>query len=189
MTEPARVIADYVRRLRWSLQAIPAADRAGLVREIESHLNDSLAAGADSFDATIRAMGPPHALAARYVQEYRLAGALAEDRPVALIGAMLVRSGRSVAAFGAVLAAMLLYLFALCLAAVAIAKPLFPTHVGLWSPPQGGAFGIMTEPPAAPEMMGLWILPVAIAGALGCYALATLVLRGTGRHLLRHTGL
>lgn len=45
MTEPVHIIADYVRRLRWSLQAIPAEDRDGLVREIESHLTDSLAAG------------------------------------------------------------------------------------------------------------------------------------------------
>jgi len=184
MTESTRMIADYVRRLRWSLQAIPSEDRTGIVREIESHLTDSLAAGPDRLDASLSALGSPHALAARFVQEYRLAGALAEDRPAPLIGAMLVRSGRSVAAFGAVLAAMLLYLFAFCFAAVAVTKPLFPAHVGLWSLPQGGAFGILTDPPAAPEVMGLWILPVALAGALGCYALATLVLRGTGRHLL-----
>ncbi|WP_322963000.1 HAAS signaling domain-containing protein [Sphingomonas fuzhouensis] len=184
MTEPARLIADYVRRLRWSLQAIPAEDRAGLTREIESHLTDSLAAGRDSLDAAIAAMGPPHALAARYVQEFRLAGALGDDRPAPLIRAMLVRSGRSAAAFGAVLAAMLLYLFALCFAAVAMAKPLFPSHVGLWSLPQGSAFGILTDPPAAPEMMGLWVLPLGLAGALACYALATMVLRGAGRHVL-----
>ena len=183
--ESNRLIADYVCRLRWSLQAIPAEDRAGLVREIESHLTDSLAAGPDSLAAALNAMGPPHALAARYVQEFRLAGALAEDRPTPLIGAMLVRSGRSVAAFGAVLAAALLYLLALCLAAMAVVKPLFPAHVGLWLRPQGSAFGIMADPPAAPETMGLWVMPVALAGALGCYALATLVLRGTGRRLLR----
>lgn len=185
MTEPARRIADYTRRLRWSLQAIPTEDRAGLVREIESHLADSLAVGPDSLDATMKAMGPPHALAARYVQEYRLAGALAEDRPAPLIGAMLVRSGRSVAAFGALLAAMLLYLFALVLAAMVVTKLLFPGHVGLWRLPQQSAFGIFADPPAGPEMMGLWVLPVALAGALACYALGTLALRRTGRHLLR----
>lgn len=185
MTEPVRVIADYVRRLRWSLQAIPAEDRDGLVREIESHLTDSLAAGRETLDAAIASMWPPHALAARYVQEFRLAGALGQDRAPPLIQALLIRSGRSMAAFGGVLAAMLLYLFALCFAAVAIVKPLFPSHVGLWSLPQGSAFGILTDPPAAPEMMGLWVLPIALAGALACYALATLVLRGTGRHVLR----
>ncbi len=185
MTEPVRIIADYVRRLRWSLQAIPAEDRDGLVREIESHLTDSLAAGPHSLDTAIAAMGPPHAMAACYIQEFRLAGALGDDRPAPLIHALLVRSGRSVAAFGGVLIAMLLYLFALCFAAVAIVKPLFPSHVGLWSLPQGAAFGILTDPPAAPEMMGLWVLPIALAGALACYALATLVLRGTGRHVLR----
>lgn len=185
MTEPARRIADYVRRLRWSLQAIPAEDRASLVREIESHLTDSLAAGPESLASTMTAMGPPHALAARYVQEYRLAGALAEDRPVPLIGAMLIRSGRSVMAFGAVMAAMLLYLLALVLAAMVAVKPLFPGHVGWWRLPQGSAFGIVSDPPAGPELMGLWVLPVALAGALACYALATLALRRTGRHLLR----
>ncbi|WP_394662389.1 HAAS signaling domain-containing protein [uncultured Sphingomonas sp.] len=185
MTEPVRIIADYVRRLRWSLQAIPAEDRNGLVREIESHLTDSLAVSSESLDATIRAMGSPHTLAARYVQEFRLAGALGDDRPAPLIHALLIRPGRSMAAFGGVLAAMLLYLFALFLAAMAIAKPLFPSHVGLWSQSQGSAFGIMTDPPAGPEMLGLWVLPVALAGALACYALATLVLRGTGRHVLR----
>jgi uncharacterized membrane protein len=185
MTEPVRIIADYVRRLRWSLQAIPAEDRNGLVREIESHLIDSLAVSPASLDATIKAMGPPHTLAARYVEEFRLAGALGDDSPAPLIHALLIRSGRSVAAFGSVLTAMLLYLSAFCLVAMAVAKPLFPSHVGLWSSSAGSAFGIMTDAPAAPEMLGLWVLPVALAGALACYALATLVLRGTGRHLLR----
>lgn len=185
MTEPARLITDYVRRLRWSLQAIPAEDRAGLTREIESHLTDSLAAGPDALDAALAAMGPPHALAARYVQEFLLAGALGDDRPTPLIRAMLVRSGRSAAAFGALLGALLLYIFALCFAAVALMKPLFPSHVGLWWLPQGSAFGILADPPATPETMGLWVVPLALAVALACYALATLVLRGTGRHLLR----
>ncbi|MET3436567.1 hypothetical protein [Sphingomonas sp. 1185] len=185
MTEPARIIADYVRRLRWSLQAIPCEDREGIVREIESHLAESLAAGLERLDASIAALGAPHALAARFVQEYRLAGALGEDRPAPLIAAMLVRSGRSAAAFGAMLVAMLLYLFALSFAAVAIVKPLFPSHVGLWSLPQGPAFGILADTPATPEIIGFWVLPIGIAGALACYALATLILRGTGRHLLR----
>ncbi|WP_343528603.1 hypothetical protein [Sphingomonas sp.] len=182
---PARLIADYSRRLRWSLQALPAEDRAGIVREIESHLTDSLTAGPETLEDSLSALGAPHALAARYVQEYRLTGALGEDHPVALVQAILVRSGRSAAAFAALLIAMLLYLFALCFAGVAIFKPLFPSHVGLWSLPQGSAFGILTDPPAAPEMMGLWVMPVAAAAALACYALASLVLRGTGRHLLR----
>lgn len=186
MTDSARIIADYVRRLRWSLQAIPAEDRAGIVREIESHLTDSLAAGPDRLDASLSALGSPHALAARFVQEYRLAGALGEDRSAPLLRAMMIRSGRSAAAFGSVLVAMLFYLIALSLVGMAALKPLFPGHVGLWSLPQGPAFGILADPPAAPEQMGLWILPIAIAGALACYVLATLVLRSTGRHLLRH---
>lgn len=187
MTQPARIIADYVRRLRWSLQAIDAEDRAGIVREIESHLAESLAAGLDALDATLVALGPPHTLAARYVQEYRLSGALGEARSMALIRALAAHSAQSLAAFGAVLVAALLYLFALSFAAMAIAKPLFPSHVGLWTLPQGKALGILTDPPAAPELMGLWILPVALAGALASYALATRVLRGTGRRLLRQT--
>ncbi len=92
---------------------------------------------------------------------------------------------RSLAAFGAVLAAILLYLFALVLAAMVVTKLLFPGHVGLWRLPQQSAFGIFADPPAGPEMMGLWVLPVALAGALACYALGTLALRRTGRHLLR----
>lgn len=183
MTDERR-INDYVRRLGWSLQRLDSAERAALTGEIRSHLVDTAAGGSDALDRAFAGLGTPYALGRGFMEEYELAGAVAGSGPRALLVALLGHSSRRAIGAAAIFAAILCYLFALAFAAMAVAKPFAPDHVGAWRLDGGFSAGVLGAAPAAPELMGIWVVPLALALALASYLLGTTVLRHTGRRLL-----
>jgi hypothetical protein len=187
MTDEQR-INDYARRLGWSLQRLDPAERASLVGEIRSHLTDCAVGGEGALDRAIAGLGAPHALGRRFVEEYQLSGAMAAAGPLDLLRALLGRSSRRVLAVTTAFAGALCYLLTFTFATMAMVKPFAPAHVGAWQ--TGGAWmaGMLTEAPAAPELLGWWTVPLAIALAIGCYLLGTLILRGAGARLLGRAG-
>ncbi len=183
MTDEQR-INDYVRRLGWSLQRLDVGERTSLVEEIRSHLTESAAGGAGALDRALAGFDTPYALGRRFVEEYELAGAVAASGPRPLLLALLGRTSRRLAATVAVFAAILCYLFTLVFVAMAIAKPFAPGRVGAWRLGDSWGAGIQSPPAGAPELLGVWVIPLSLALAIGCYMLGTRVLRQTGRRLL-----
>ncbi|WP_260597709.1 HAAS signaling domain-containing protein [Sphingomonas endolithica] len=184
MTEPTEADA-YVRKLLWALQSLPHEDRLNIAAEIHSHLSESATAGRDAAARAYEKLGPPHLLARRFVEEYELAGALHRAAPGRLLLAILSRGSRNVAALGAGFGAVLCYVFALTFLVVAAAKPVMPANVGLWRTGDGATLaGLVAVPPTGADLLGLWIIPVALAAAIGCYLFGTQVLRHRARHLL-----
>jgi hypothetical protein len=183
MTDEQR-IADYVRRLGWSLQRLDPAERNALIQEIRSHLTDSASGDTGSLDRAFAGFGTPYALGRRFVEEYELAGAVSGSGPGRLLVALLGRSRRRVVTTAAVFAAILCYVFAATFAVLAMAKPFVPGHVGAWRHDGDFAAGLVAMPPAGPELLGWWVVPIALALAIGSYLLGTGVLRLTGRRLL-----
>ncbi|MDP1027350.1 hypothetical protein Q5H91_09005 [Sphingomonas sp. KR1UV-12] len=184
MTDEHR-INDYVRRLGWSLQRLDPAERTALVDEIRSHLIESAAAGTDALDRALAGLDTPYALGRRFVEEYELAGAVSGSGPRRLLVALLGRSTRRVAGASAVFVAILCYLCALIFAAMAAIKPFAPGRVGAWRVGSGWEAGILIPTSNAPELLGLWIIPLSIALAIASYLAGTLVLRHTARLMLR----
>ncbi|MEG3124017.1 HAAS signaling domain-containing protein [Sphingomonas sp. GB1N7] len=179
-------IDHYVRKLLWGLQSLPHEDRLSIAAEIHSHLTDCAAEGPQNLDKARARLGAPHLLAARYVEEYALSGALARTAPGHLLLAVIDRGSRNVGAALAGFGAAMSYLFVLAFAVIAVAKPIMPQNVGLWRE-QGGALTaglVATRPSGADELLGPWIVPLAIASALACYLFGTQVLRSVARRLL-----
>lgn len=179
-------IDHYVRKLLWGLQSLPHEDRLSIAAEIHSHLTDCAADGSDALEHARARLGAPHMLAARYVEEYALSGALARIAPGHLLLAVIDRGSRSIGAALAGFGAAMSYLFVLAFAVIAIAKPIVPQNVGLWKE-QGGALTaglVATRPSGADELLGLWIVPLAIGAALACYLFGTQVLRSVARRRL-----
>jgi uncharacterized membrane protein len=185
MTDTATEIDAYVRRLLWSLQALPQDDRLALASEIHDHLTESAARGADQLDRVLARLGAPDRLARAYVEEYELAGAVNRSRPLALLLAVLDRATGSLAAFGAGLSALILYLFAFSFAAIAISKLIFPANVGMWrESARTISAGIVPVAPASVELLGYWIVPLAVLLGGLCFLGAGRLLRAIGRRLL-----
>ena len=185
--EKSAEVLEYLAALGGALRALPQADRAEIVREIESHLLERGQAG--DLDAALAALGRPEAFARTFLEDRAMNQALSRPNPAALLFAVLDRSGRSAIACIVGFAACLLYLFSGSFALMVVLKEVTPANVGWWSSPGHLMFGaIYGTHPAGPELLGYWIVPIAAAAAVICYLCATALLKMVGRILVARSG-
>jgi len=180
-------LEDYIRRLDWALRDLPSEDRRNIKAEINSHLAERAAQGSFALDAAVLALGPPDRFARAFVENYELSGAVNRASPTNLLLVMLLHASRSVAAFLIGFAALIFYLFSLAFALMAVLKIITPAHVGAWINDGAVEFGAHYggPPPGGAELLGYWVIPLAVLLALACYILGTLLLRGGARRMLR----
>ena len=124
-------LAEYARKLRWALSALPEADRDGIVAEMRSHVLDRVDAGA-TVDEALAALGTPDEYAREFRESYTVASALSSRRTPQLLSALLHNVLRSAAV--AVSAFVIFIAWAVAAMAVYLAalKITDPAHVGLW---------------------------------------------------------
>ena len=174
---------EFLAELSAALRALPQADRAEIVREIESHLSERAKAG--DLDAALAALGRPQAFARNYLEDRALTQALTRPNPTTLLFAVLNRSGRSALAGIVGFAACMLYLFSGSFALLVVLKQVTPANVGWWDAPGHLMFGaIYGTHPAGRELLGYWIVPIAAGAAVCCYLGATKLLKMVGRILV-----
>jgi len=187
MTRESEAAIDaYIRRLLWALQALPHDDRLNIASEIHGHLSDCAARGADEQERAQRRLGSPDRLARSYVEEYELAGAVNRASPWTLLLSVLNRATRSLLAFCGGLTAVILYFFALAFALIAVAKLIVPAHVGAWVVGDHLlSLGLDDTPHIGErELLGYWIVPLAIVVGAACFVGAGKLLRLIGLRLL-----
>jgi hypothetical protein len=181
LAEPARA---FLSRLAAALGPLPEPVSTDITREIASHLAERQARG--DLDAAIAALGDPHDFARTFVEDYDLTNALNRASPVPLLINILGRSARSTLAFVTGFLAIILYAFAAAFTAVAILKPITPRNVGFWRTGSGIDFGaIYGTTHSQPELIGYWIIPIGVLGAMIAYLVATLLLKAAGKLFLR----
>lgn len=176
---PQQPIRDYLEALAVQLRGLPPADADEVMREIESHILDAVdqaQARAERVDtvAMLAGFGPPEVLAAQYVAH------LQHGAPPPAGFRVMQRMRHSVtwglylamAAFG--------FSVALGLAALALAKLVEPSSVGVWSTAGGHTLAIAWSGPPYPdaqELLGYALIPIALMAALCCAELTRRVLR------------
>ncbi|WP_421933242.1 HAAS signaling domain-containing protein [Phenylobacterium sp.] len=177
-------IAHWLRRLSWSLAAIPAPEREDIVAEIGDHLNQRAQAGQAPAEI-LAGFGAPEAYGRRFLDDFELSGALGSQRAGDLAVAILRRAHRSLAALAAVAAACLLAAAAFVVVTTAIYKVIDPTHAGLWSGRAGFFIGIIDDPASAHELLGIWIFPLAALSLVLAWLAGRLILVGALRRIAR----
>lgn len=185
--QDAELAARYLKRLRRALRPLPEGDRTDIVAEIESHITERSSAGELRTQNVLAALGDPETLARSYVEDHELLNAVHRASPLPLLATALGRATRSATAFLVGLVGVIAYAFAISLAAVAVLKPIAPRNVGLWRGPDNVNFGFLSTPPSTPELLGLWIAPLALVGALAFYLAGTGLMKLWGRRLLRRS--
>ena len=91
-----------------------------------------------------------------------------------LYHAIRARSSRALAGTGFALGYLLLAIFT----AIVLLKPLWADHVGLFRNANGTvSFGIVAQTEGSRELLGLWIMPIALTVALLLYVVLTRALR------------
>ena len=158
----------YLQRLRSALRGLPAAEQAAIVREIAMHIAERRRESPTGLADVLAGLGDPVELGHAYLEHWgpshpRL-GTSSHLLAAVLLGRATLGLGRFLVGF----AAVLLGACAVLLSAVAVLKPLAPRSVGLWIEPDHFAFGVLAAPgPAATELLGHWIVPLALVIALG----------------------
>ena len=181
MTMQDRLLDEWLRGLKWSLTAVPSPEREEIVEETRGHIAERLDGGA-SLEEVLDAFGPPDAYARRFVDEMEVQSALGAGRSGGLLGGVLRRAHRSVAAVLAL--AGLLVCCAAQLAAVSLLwmKITDPVHAGLWMNDHGTQFiGVIDDPATAQEMLGVWIYPIGLAVIAISWAIGRFILIATVR--------
>jgi len=186
MTWPGTELEGYLRRLRWALSPLPSEEREEILRETRSHFLERIAGGDPQarFRETAAALGDPEDYAQGFLDGYRLAAAVADGSGPVMFRQALRLASRGIGAFFGTLGLLFIFLLAAAHLALAVLKPIFPENVGAWL--EGGrrlSLGFMSPPPGpdVPELLGYWIIPVALLLSIGLYRLGVILLR----HLLR----
>lgn len=182
---PSPEITHWLRRLSWSLAAIPAPEREDIVAEITDHLNQRLQAGQAPAEL-LAGFGAPETYARRFLDDFELSGALGSQKSGDLAAAILRRAHRSLLAFAAVAAACLLSAGAFLVVTTAIYKVIDPAHAGLWSGRAGFFIGIIDDPTSARELLGAWIFPLAALSLVLAWLALRLILVGALRAIARN---
>lgn len=163
-------------------------DGPGLRDDLETHLADSYAAGdarqpeAVRLQAAIGRLGRPADYLRPLLADELLDRGTRNYNPAPIAQGLYhsVRAGSSRAVLGAAFG--LGYLLLAAFAAMALLKPLWGGHVGLFRQAGGTvAFGIVADTTGAPELLGLWIIPIALATAALLFVILTRSLRAIRR--------
>jgi uncharacterized membrane protein len=154
----------FLRRVRQGLGSLAPAEQEDIVAELRSHLLDRQKQGHED---PLAGFETPEDLAADFVSEHALRGALAQGTPWALGTALLIAARDSMVALSVLLPLLVFQLAGLSFLVVAALKPFMTDNLGVWM--GGGNFVIGTRPanPAAHEILGWWAIPVlTITGVL-----------------------
>jgi len=188
-----RAVDNYLARLRKGLRRLPGPESDEWVEEIRGHLMERFeTCGADDEHAlqeVLHAFGDPVGLARQYETDALLRRAAGSRSPWLLLRTTLRWAGRGLAGMVALLVTVGGYGSALVCYVCAVAKPVFPSHFGMWLTPEHGVtigywsgrlpselVGLSVGPPgglvvlgsfgptAGPlrELLGPWLTPAGI---------------------------
>ena len=160
MSEDDRKLESWLRRMKWALASLPAAECDDIVAETRAHLCDRVAQGT-ALNAALAEFETPESYARRFVDERELSGLIASQKSAPMLGAIVRRAHRSVVAAVAFLVVFALGSLALVATLTAIVKIEDPVHAGLWWGSNQFFLGIITNPGASREMLGNWIFVLA----------------------------
>lgn len=168
-------LQQYLSRLEAELAAVPEADRREILLETRSHVLDRTRRTPSlSVDQALAELGP----AERYARQFLSASAKPARRP-GLIARLAGQRWMGLVLLLPVVAAYSVAVFAVLLA---INKMLEPANTGVWIHNPGERFRlelVISSPGARPgrEALGLWLVPLMLALALGVHLAVRAVLR------------
>lgn len=179
-----KTAADWLRRLKWALSAMPPSDRDDILAETAGHIDEAMAEGRAPADV-LAAFGPPDAYARRFLDEMELTVALGSQRSGDLFGAITRRVHRSLIAAVAGVVTLVLATAVLFAVTLAIMEIQDPVHTGLWLGPRVQFIGQIDDIGSARDLLGPWLLPACAAVVGLAVVTGRLVLLAAVRRLVR----
>lgn len=158
-------IDSYLTALRLHLGPLTIAEREEIVREIGAHIRDSAEESGTSVETVLARLGPAEELAAQYREGFLIRKSSRSISPLVLLRGALRLATKSVFGIFVFTCGLFGYTFGAGLLFVALAKTIVPSHTGAWV--QDGRLvgaGAFTYgyPSQAHEVLGMWIIPLAL---------------------------
>jgi uncharacterized membrane protein len=177
----------YLRHLSGGLHGLSQPDRAAIVAEIEGHIAERVAEGADLATVLDR-LGPPDVLAQNYLEQRELSRVLAKGSPGPMLASILGRATRNIAAMVCGVIAAIFYFLCFGFIAIAVMKSVMGPKLHFWV--NSKTFCLCTAGPQSfytHEILGYWLIPISLVAAVLCYVAGTEVLKFCGRLLLKRS--
>jgi hypothetical protein len=175
MEEASRVVAD-----------LPAAEREDVLLELASHVSASVSADsgglseADTMRAALQRLGSPNEFLRPMLADSLMDRGTANYHPGLLAKGLYHSLFGGLKSFTVALAFGLGYLTLAIFGVMALFKAGFPRHIGYFVYPNGTrVFGITGESGTARDILGYWIVPIAITVVIVLYVLLTRGLRSS----------
>ncbi len=172
-------IEQYLSVFSVALRTTPEPQHGEIVREITAHIRDAAEEPGATVSAVLARLGPPETLAGQYSE-----GALLHTARHSLSPLLLLRAALRLATKG------LLGLLVFCCAAAgyltgagmilsALAKPFFPSAIGMWRPTPHSLTAGMVAANTQPmhEVLGWWYIPLALGIGTVLILVTTLIIR------------
>ena len=166
----------FLAEVRRGLGSIDAAERDDVIAELRSHFAERMAQGKANL---LEGFEDPATLAASFVSERALRGALSQGTPWAFSRAILISARDSLALLFALVPLVLAQLVAFFFVLTAALKPFAPGDFGLWV--GNGNFYVGHGSPSVHEVLGWWGVPVLLAAGVILFWLSNRGLRALAR--------
>lgn len=162
-------IHAYLKSLSKYLSRLHKSDAEEVIREIESHIYDALDLQQESGQSSdlasiLEGFGEPRQLAAQYV-EHILQGA---PPPSGFKAIQKVKKGVTHGVYYSMF--LFGYGIALALVLTGLGKLFFPESIGVWAATHGNSIIITfaeSTYPESEEILGFWLIPLAVITGLG----------------------
>lgn len=172
----------YLQRVQRGLAKLDPVDRDEIVEELRSHLIDRQAEGRTDL---LEGFDPPEDLAASFVSDHALRGALASGTTWALGRALLGAARDNLVSILILVPVAVGHVIAFGCLLTAALKPFKPRDMGLWIGEGTFFIGSATEKPGVREVLGWWGIPVLAASGIFLFWISNRLLWVLARKQLR----
>lgn len=160
-------IESYLARVRVALRGLPESEIEDILRELRSNTVELAGEEAAEVEAALRSLGDPIDLARTYRSENQMVRAECSGSPLVIMQGLRHASQSRLGRVAATALYAFGYINVLTLWAAAIHKLFAPSHTGLWYTP-GWIWSLTLvtgggQPEGARELLGWWLVPVALA--------------------------
>lgn len=159
-------IESYLARVRVALRGLPEREIEDIMQELRSHAVELAGEEKAGVEAALRSLGNPVDLARTYKSENQMVRAECSVSPLVIVQGLRHASKSGLGRVTATALYAFAYINVLTLWAAAIDKLFAPSRSGLWyTPGRIWSLTLVTggsQPEGARELLGWWLVPVAL---------------------------
>ncbi|HXM61413.1 MAG TPA: hypothetical protein VN950_11220 [Terriglobales bacterium] len=171
-------IESYLTGLDGALRGVGREERDEILREIRTHILDSLPDNPEAgVETVLRALGAPERLAEQYQTEFLLTQASRSFSPWLLLSTAWRWAHTGIRGFAVFMVAMVGYTMALGFLVTVLLKPFLPNRIGLWVGHGNFVFGATSQGSGVHDVLGSLYIPVTMLLAFGTAVGTTHALR------------